>query len=144
MYRDLDKPDLDGKKVSSVHAFCFCGDKFVIVYAASKGYWTPPGGAVEIGEGVPDAIVREVKEETNMKVVRQQIIGTQDIFEKDQVLTQVRAVCLVEPYGEFLHDPDDGEMKLIDPEDYKKYFNWGEIGEHLMRRALEVKKELEH
>ena len=79
-----------------------------------------------------------------MKVVKQRIIGCQDIFETDGVISQTRSVCIVEPYGPFLSDPDGDitEIKLINPKDYKKYFDWKEIGDHVMNRALEIKKEM--
>ena len=49
--------------------------------------------------------------------------------------------CIVEPYGDFQSDPDGDilEIKLIDPSDYKEYIKWGETGDHLMKRALELK-----
>ena len=66
-YRDIDSEfDFQGKKISSVHAFCFYKDQLVIVYAPSKGYWAPPGGGVEEGESVKDAVRREVKEESEV------------------------------------------------------------------------------
>jgi hypothetical protein len=30
------------------------------------------------------------------------------------------------------------EIKLIDPKDFKQYFDWEKIGERLMERALEM------
>ena len=134
---------LEGKKLTGVHAFCFYGDKMIIVYAETKGYWAPPGGGIEPGETYEQAVVREVAEETNMKVLYQELIGFQDIYETNGIVRQTRSFCLVEPLGDFLADPD-GEVtaiKLIDPKDYKKYFDWGEIGERIMKRALELKKQ---
>ena len=51
-----------------------------------------------------------------------------------------RSMCTVEPFGPFEKDPvgDVTEVKLIDPKDYKEYFNWGAVGERLLERALEV------
>lgn len=145
VYRDVQSElDCKDKKISAVHAYCFCGDKLVVVYAASKGYWTPPGGGVEEGESVRDAVCREVKEESNMRVLKQRVIGCQDIFEQSGAVSQVRSVCLVEPYGDFVADPDGEitEVKLIDPSEYKNYFDWGAIGDHLMQRALELKTQI--
>ena len=106
MYKEDDPmKDLDVKILQGVHAFCFCGEKLVVVYAENKKYWTPPGGGIEPGETYEEAVVREVKEETNMKVVKQQIIGYQDIYEPDRVIRQTRSVCIVEPVGEFIIPP---------------------------------------
>ncbi|MEI6864377.1 MAG: NUDIX hydrolase [Candidatus Adlerbacteria bacterium] len=147
LYRDIDsESDLKGREISGVHAYCFCKDKLVLVYSDKKGYWTPPGGGVESGESARDAVTREVKEETNMKVLKQRFVGFQEISEPGKITTQTRSVCIVEPYGPFLADPDDGEItkiELIDPKDYKKYFDWGEIGDHMMERVLQLKDQMD-
>lgn len=150
VYRDLDSfEELGDRMAHGVHAFCFVDDQLVIVYSEGKGYWTPPGGGVEPGETAEEAIVREVLEETNMRVLKQRIIGYQEVTEPHRLSVQVRAVCIVEPVGPFVEDADssDGEgvteMRLINPADIKQYFDWGEIGEHLMRRALALKAELQ-
>ncbi len=144
-YHDINSElDYGDKKISGVHAYCFYKDQLVIVYAKNKGYWTPPGGGVEEGETAREAVSREVKEETNMRVLKQRFIGYQDIHNSEGIISQTRSVCLVEPYGNFVSDPDGDitEIKLIDPKDYKEYFDWGEIGDHLMARALEIKAQL--
>jgi len=146
VYYDINSElDLSDKKIQGVHAYCFYGDKLVLVYSESKGYWTPPGGGVEEGEDAWTAVRREVKEETNMKVLKQRFIGCQDIAESKGVVSHTRSVCIVEPYGPFLSDPD-GEVtkiELVDPKDYNKYFDWGEIGDHIMQRALELKVQMD-
>ncbi|MEK7642197.1 MAG: NUDIX hydrolase [Patescibacteria group bacterium] len=134
--------DLEDKTLQGVHAYCFYKGKMIVVYAEKKGYWTPPGGGIEVGETYEDAVIREVKEETNMKVLNQQIIGYQDIYEGDRVIRQTRSFCIVEPIGGFTADPDGDitKIELIDPEDYKKYFDWGQIGDRIMSKALEIYK----
>jgi ADP-ribose pyrophosphatase YjhB (NUDIX family) len=147
VYRDIESiKELGDRAIHGVHAYCFCGDELVIVYSDMKGYWTPPGGGVEPGESVEDALVREVLEETNMRVLKQRIVGYQEISEPHRLTVQTRSVCIVEPIGPFVADgatDDDGEgvteIKLIDPKDIKQYFDWGEVGEHVLARALEFK-----
>lgn len=147
IYRE-DNPlkNLDGIILQAVHAFCFCDGKLVIVYSHSpeKGYWTPPGGAIELRETIEEAVEREIKEETNMKVLYQELIGYQDLYEPNRIIRQTRSFCIVEPYGNFVSDPDGDitEIKLIDPKDYKQYFDWGVIGEHIMERALDMKEKI--
>ena len=134
--------NLDGKIqiLSGVHAFCFCDGKLVVVYAENKKYWTPPGGGIESGETYEQAVIREVQEETNMKVLHQELIGFQDIYEPDRIVRQTRSFCIVEPYGNFVSDPDGEitEIKLIDPKDFKQYIDWKEIGDRVLERALEM------
>ena len=144
-YKDIEFVlDLGGRKVSGVHAYCFCKDKLVVVFSDQKGYWTPPGGGVEEGETIEEAVSREIKEETNMRVVSQKLLGFQDIFEPTRTVTQTRSVCLVEPIGPFLKDPDGEvtEIKLINPGEAETYFNWGEVGGHLLKRAVTEKDHL--
>ncbi len=134
---------LEGKNLQVVHAFCLYNGKMILVNHPKSG-WMPPGGHIEPGEAYEDAIVREVQEETNMKVLRQELIGFMDVWEPNRTVRQIRSFCIVEPYGDFVEDPDGEimEMKLIDPADYKQYFNWGEAGERIMERVQELAKGL--
>ncbi|MFH1178112.1 MAG: NUDIX domain-containing protein [bacterium] len=144
VYRDTDSPDeLKGEKIKGVHAYCFCDDKLVVVYAEEKKTWGPPGGGVEPGETFEEAVVREVLEETNMRVLKQQVFGYLEAFEPDRTL-QTRSVCIVEPIGEFVSDPDGDvtEIKLIDPKEINQYFDWGKNGERQLERALMLKETL--
>lgn len=146
VYNDINSErDLGDKKIQGVHAYCFCENKLVLVYDEKKQSWTPPGGGIEAGESAHDAVIREVKEESNMNVIKHRFIGCQDITEPERVVSQTRSVCIVEPFGPFTSDPDGDitKIELIDPADFKKYFDWGEIGDHIMQRALELKKQLE-
>jgi ADP-ribose pyrophosphatase YjhB (NUDIX family) len=135
---------LDGKILQAVHAFCFYGDKLVVVYAGDKGYWTFPGGSIEKGETWQEATIREVKEETNMKVLQMELIGYIDVYEKDRIIRQTRALCIVESYGDFVADPDVDitEIKLVDPEKYGEFVKWGEIGDRIVKSAIEMKSKM--
>lgn len=130
------------KILIGVHTYCFCEGKLVIVSYKTNGSWTPPGGTIEEGESYTDAAIREIKEETNMKVLHMECIGYQDAssVEGGEISRQLRMFAIVEPYGEFESDPDGdiSEVKLIDPQDYRKYIQWGEIGDHLIERAVEM------
>jgi len=133
--------NLDEKILQGVHAFCFCGDKMVLVKHPDSG-WMPPGGEIEKNETYEEAVIREVKEEINMDVTFQKLIGFQDIYEKEQTIRQTRSFCKVESCGKFEKDPDGEieEIKLIDPKNYKEYFDWGEIGDRIMERAIALNK----
>ncbi len=143
LYRDIEsEDDLRGQEVRGVHAYCFCEDKLVVVYSEKKGYWTLPGGRIEKGETIGEAVIREVKEETNMQVLEQYLFGFQEIVEPHRILNQTKSFCIVEPYGPFVQDPDGGEITkiaLIDPQDHAQYVDWGVVGDYCIKRALELK-----
>lgn len=140
-----DFSELGDTKIKAVRAFCFCDDKLVLVWSDKKNNWMPPGGGVEMGETPEVAIIREIKEETNMRVIKHIPLGFIEVSEPDGMVTETRSFCLVEPDGPFTVDPDGDitEIKLVDPVDYKKYFDWGEVGDYIMQRALELLREME-
>lgn len=70
-------------------------------------------------------------------------IGYQKVTGEDgKVEYQLRTWCRVQPRGPFVADPDHGvkKIKLIDPKDYKQYFDWGEVGDRIIERAIEIEK----
>ena len=49
----------------------------------NKGAWVFPGGLVELGESVEDAVIREVKEETGMTVRLERLLGVYTEVRRD-------------------------------------------------------------
>lgn len=143
-YADSDSFDnLDFNKCTQVYGICFYGDKIVIGFGGAKKSWGLIGGTIERGESFAQTLVREIQEESNMEVLSFLPIGYQKVTDTrdNSFYYQLRYVCLVQPYGPFVSDPADSvtEIKLINPADYKKYFDWGSIGDRMIERALELK-----
>lgn len=146
VYEDAEAiQDLGVRTIKAVHMYCFYRGKLVVVWAEDKQYWTLPGGGIEEGETIEEAVIREVEEESNMKVLKQVLLGVQDIFEGENIVSQTRSLCIVEPHGPFISDPDGDitQIKLVDPSDLKQYVDWGEIGDHLLERALKMVRKME-
>lgn len=142
-YEDADSFDhLLSKKVTQAYGVCFVGEKMVIVH--SHDHWILPGGGIEEGETYEDCLKREVQEESNMRVISFAPIGYQEVHYDGKIFNQLRFACTVEPYGDFVSDPDGDitEIKLINPKDYKQYFDWGEIGDRIIERAIELNGKL--
>jgi ADP-ribose pyrophosphatase YjhB (NUDIX family) len=142
VYRDIDSYDeVRDIDFESIGALVFCDGKLVLVHDKDRGF-TPVGGKIEKRESLERATEREVKEESNMKVLKQIPIGYQTIFRDGIEINQTRVLCIVEPYGPFVEDPDGDilEIKTINPKDYKKYFDYGEIQDHIMNRIFSILK----
>lgn len=145
-YSDADTFDnLEKEYCKQSYGICFCEDKLVIVlgyFGAKEREWGFTGGKIEAGETFEETLRREVQEESNMEVISFKPIGYQKVIKKDGTYKyELRYVCKVKPYGPFVEDPAHGvisEIKLIDPVDYKKYVDWGKIGDRLIERALEL------
>ena len=63
-------------------ALIFEGDSILLVERAGeplKGYWSVPGGAVEVGEQLTEAVRREVLEETGLEIEPLSVV---EIFER--------------------------------------------------------------
>jgi len=70
-----------------VGAILLKGDNVLLVKRGrepSKGLWSIPGGLVELGEDVRDAIVREVKEETGLHIVPGELFDVVDAVHRDE------------------------------------------------------------
>ncbi|MDP3763133.1 MAG: NUDIX domain-containing protein [bacterium] len=146
-YSDADSFDgLDHSLCRQVYAVCLCGDKMVIGYGGAKKNWGLIGGSMEAGETFEQTLKREIQEESNMEVLNCASVGYQKVIDtRDNSFTyQLRYVCTAKPYGPFISDPAGAvtEVKLIDPKDYKKYFDWGDIGERIIERAIKLRAEL--
>jgi 8-oxo-dGTP diphosphatase len=70
------------RPVLGVGALIFNRDKILLVERGKeplKGYWSLPGGVLEIGETLEQGIVREVREETGLDVKPLEVL---EIFER--------------------------------------------------------------
>jgi 8-oxo-dGTP pyrophosphatase MutT (NUDIX family) len=107
----------------------------------NKHAWGLVGGGLEAGETYEECLKREIKEESNMRVLSFVPVGAQEVQFDGKIIYQLRYACIIQPYGDFVSDPDGdvSEIKLIDPKDYKQYFDWGDVGERIVERAIELK-----
>lgn len=137
---------LEHSRCRQVYAVCFCDDKMAIGYGGHKNSWGLIGGTIEEGEDFEQTLKREIQEESNMEVLKLLPVGYQKMIDTrdNSFIYQLRYVCTARPYGPFVSDPAESitEIKLIDPKDYKQYFDWGKIGERIIGRALELKSKI--
>jgi mutator protein MutT len=75
------------RPIVAVGAVIIDGDRVLLVKRANeplKGEWSLPGGAVEVGESLEAALVREVREETCLDVIVGPVIEVLDRIRVDE------------------------------------------------------------
>jgi mutator protein MutT len=74
------------RPVVGIGAVIVEGSRVVLVQRAHeplKGHWSLPGGAVEVGETLAEAVAREAREETGLDVRVGQLVGVFDRLHHD-------------------------------------------------------------
>jgi ADP-ribose pyrophosphatase YjhB (NUDIX family) len=90
------------------------------------GQWSLPGGRLELGETVQQAIVREVREETSLDIEPLQMLGVYDLIDRDTAgdiryhYVLVDWICTVSG-GELLAGDDATEVCWARHSDLARY-----------------------
>ncbi|MHA1583106.1 MAG: NUDIX hydrolase [Candidatus Baldrarchaeia archaeon] len=105
------------------------GDKVLLIKRAGdpgRGLWSIPGGLVELGEKIKDAVRREVKEETGLDVRVGEIADVTEIITRDEEGKVKYHFVIVDFFAEVLRgelkpSSDALEAKWVEFKDLRKY-----------------------
>ena len=112
-------------------------DGVVLIRRGSDPYkdmWALPGGFAEVGETVENAAVREAKEETNLDVELERLVGVYSEPDRDPRGHNVSVAFLARVTGgepEAATDAD--EVAMLDPSDVELAFDHRKIIEDALR-----------
>ena len=136
-------------KVTQVYGVIFTNDGRTLLkvrhYQNNTSYALAGGTPEKFDSDLIAALRRELIEEVNTTIHNPLYLGYQ-LVENDgdkPPYAQVRMVTLIDKIGKKQPDPDTGETYdrlLTTPENAIKLMNWGEIGEKIVLKAVEVAK----
>jgi ADP-ribose pyrophosphatase YjhB (NUDIX family) len=115
------------RPIPGVGALIIDGDRILLVERGQepfRGYWSLPGGAVETGERLEEALRREVREETGLEIA---VVHLIEVFERIMPGADGRA-----EYHYILIDyicrPTGGALQASDDASRAAWFTENEIG----------------
>jgi len=92
--------------IASVHGILFQGNRVLLIrrgHEPNRGRWSLPGGKIELGESLAEAIKREFAEETSLEVRLVRFVDTAETIVRDEDgrirFHYVGLCCLVEELG---------------------------------------------
>jgi 8-oxo-dGTP diphosphatase len=111
------------KRVDVASALIFDSTKEKVLLVKNRkgdsSYWSPPGGAVENGETLEQAVLREIKEETGYDI---EVIGLYSVREMFFIENSHHAIIFT-----FLARIIDGEINFMDPDNEVVDIEWLDI-----------------
>jgi mutator protein MutT len=112
------------RPILGVGAVIFDDDRVLLVRRANpplSGAWTLPGGAVDVGETLAGAIIREVREETGLDVAVGPLVELVEHLDRDEA-GRVRYHFVIADFlcrirsGQPRASSDASEIRLVGPE----------------------------
>ncbi len=94
----------------SVSALIFSETTILLAHRAKIDWWNLPGGAVDPGESVTEAVCREVREETGLEVAVDQLIGVYSKPQKQEIVLSFRCHVI----GGKLNTSNDDDIDVSD------------------------------
>jgi len=117
-YIDYVTHKLQNGPYSTVDCIIAIGGGVVVIQRTNPPFgWAIPGGFVDYGESLEEAVTREMKEETNLDLADLKQFHTYSAPERDPRFHTICTVFTAKGKGEPAAGDDAGALKIINPED---------------------------
>jgi 8-oxo-dGTP diphosphatase len=123
--------------VVGVGGVVILGERVVLIRRGKeplRGRWVVPGGTVELGETLEEALVREMREETGLAVTPREVLTVFDRIDRREGRVQYHYVIV-----DYLCDPEGGEARAGSDAEAIALVTRDELADYdLPPKALEV------
>lgn len=136
------------RPIVGVGAIIVCNGRILLEKRGNepgKGKWSVPGGIVELGESPEQAVIREVQEETSLKVRKPKLIDVVNNVMTDEAgrikydFVIIDYLVMVEG-GEAEAASDAEELKWVPLKEVHNYSLTGSIKEFFQRNMEKLEK----
>ncbi|MGW5332409.1 NUDIX hydrolase [Streptomyces bauhiniae] len=123
-YNDPDAPQANSVVPSVTAVVVNALGELLMIHRTDNDLWAIPGGGHDVGETISDTVVREVEEETGIKVVVQNVVGVYTnpqhvmAYDDGEVRQQFSICFRARPVGgELRTSSESKEVRWVPPTD---------------------------
>lgn len=112
------------KPITQVYGVCFNMLGQVLIFKSPDSTWNIPGGSPEKEEVPIETLKRELKEEVDITIRENKMIGYYKVISDTPSIFQLRYVAIIDKLQTQTEDPDTGiinERKFVHARDFFKY-----------------------
>ena len=125
------------KPIVGVGAIILDGDQILLEKrknSPGKGKWTIPGGLVDLGENVEQAVIREVKEETGLEVYDPRLVDVVNYISLGERGSVMYHYVIID----YLVTVKEGKPKAASDADALKWVPFSEVEEYDLTESFRL------
>ncbi|MBU1180409.1 NUDIX hydrolase [Patescibacteria group bacterium] len=112
------------RPITQIYGVCFNKDGNILILKQPNKEWNIPGGTPELNETPIQALKRELIEEVDVEINKNQMIGYFEVISDKPAIYQLRFACTIKTINKQTVDPANNnvnERKLVKPIEFFDY-----------------------